>query len=116
MPSVARLVVRQDSLIRSGLCAVCGRPYESVGRGHLLCDGDRTWGHVCLWCAEGGPRRAARRLRQRAARLRRLRERCRVCLRAWGWTGLHQLLADCAAHLDDLAGRVEQSGAWKGLG
>ena len=79
------------------------RPALRVGRAH---------GRVCLECVAGGPLRAAGRLRRRAARLRLLLERCDAGLRSWGWTGLHQLLADCAAALDDLAGRVEQSGTW----
>jgi hypothetical protein len=114
MGTGAGLVASDHGTVQTGRCAVCGWPYESVGRGHMLCDGGRTRGLVCLVCVEGGPLRAADRLRRRAARLRLLLERWDAGLSAWGWTGLYQILAESAASLDDLAGRVEQSRAWPG--
>jgi hypothetical protein len=56
---------------------------------------------------------AAARLRRRAAGARQVMERWRVCLLAWGWTGLHRLLLEYAAYLDGLAGRLERSDAWE---
>ena len=106
------LVSRGHGTVRHGRCLLCRRPYESVGSGWLLESRGLAEGQVCLWCAEGGPGRAALLLRHRAARSRRLAERCRPCLRAWGWTGLHRLLYEYAAALDDLADRLAGQGVW----
>ena len=109
------LVATPHGAIRKGRCAVCRRPYESVGRGHLLLDGGVVRGQVCLWCLEDGRFQAAELLRRRAARVRLLLERFHVGLRAWGWAGLHQLLAEYSAYLDGLAARVEKSAAWPAI-
>jgi hypothetical protein len=63
---------------------------------------------MCLWCAEGGLPQAIRDLRRRADRARRLAERFRPCLHAWGWTGLHRLLHESAAVLEGRADRLAQ--------
>jgi hypothetical protein len=107
-----RVVACRHGAARHGRCAVCGLPCEPAGHGHLLRDGERALGDVCLWCLDGGPLKAAARLRRRAAGARQVMERWRLCLHAWGWTGLHRLLLEYAAYLDALAGRVERSDAW----
>jgi hypothetical protein len=109
------LVASPHGTIRKGRCAICRRPYESVGRGHLLLDGGVARGQVCLWCLEDGRSRAAELLRRRAARVRLLLDRFHHGLRAWGWAGLHRLLAEYAANLDRLAARAEKSGAWTAI-
>ena len=63
------LELRRHGRIRHGHCALCARPYESVGSGWALRCGERR-GYVCVQCLERGPRRAASRLRRRAARNR----------------------------------------------
>jgi hypothetical protein len=112
MSGRVHLVAGYHGTVRHGRCLFCRGPYESVGSGWLLRGRGLPEGQVCLWCAEAGPGRAALHLRRRAARSRRLAERCRPCLWAWGWTGLHRLLHEYAGALDDLADRLAGRDVW----
>ena len=112
MSAGVRLVACEHGTVQHGRCAVCRRPYESVGGGWVLHDGSLRRDYVCLGCFEAGPAGAALTLRRRADRVRRAAERCRPCLRAWGWTGLHRLLHEYAAALDDLADRLAGRDVW----
>ena len=69
MSHTLRLELRLHGKVRHGRCALCARPYESVGSGWALHCGGRR-GYVCVQCLERGPRRATARLRRRAARNR----------------------------------------------
>jgi hypothetical protein len=81
-------------------CTVCRQADESA------------WTGVCSWCLEARPRQAALALRRRAEQVRRLAERCRPCLGAWGWTGLHRLLYEQAAALEDVAEGLVRLAVW----
>ncbi len=107
-----RLMNRTHGTIRHGRCALCGRPYEGVAGGWVLHDGASSWGEVCLWCVEAGPGGVTLLLRRRADRIRRLAERCRPCLGAWGWTGLHRLLHEHATALERLAEDLARHRFW----
>jgi hypothetical protein len=107
MSTPLRLVPCPHAAVGHGRCALCVRPYECTGGGWMLEGGEyRRPRHVCLECVEVGPAWAAQTLRRRAARARRLAERCRPCLGAWRWAGFHRLLLDYAGALDRLADRL----------
>lgn len=93
-------------------CALCGSLCEVIPTRWVLQDHDGRRAYICVRCVEGGPPQAARELRRRAARARRLAERCRPFLYAWGWTGLHRLLHEYAAALDGQAERVARLPGW----
>jgi hypothetical protein len=112
MSTPFRLVRCPHVAIGHGRCALCLGPYECVGGGWALGGEVYRQGHLCLECVAGGPPWAAGTLRRRAARARRLAERCRPALWAWRWAGLHQILLDYAGALDRLADRAEALTAW----
>ena len=91
MTQRVRRLSHDHGIVRPGCCAVCRQADESVRAG------------VCSWCLEARPRQAALALRRRAEQVRRLAQRCRPCLGAWGWTGLHRLLYEQAAALEGMA-------------
>lgn len=107
-----RVITTTHGKVLHGRCVLCRKLYESVGSGWVLSITRGPEDYVCLQCVEYGPRRAARILRARAARVRRLAIACNPCLRAWGWTGLHRLLLEHAAALDALAGRFAERDRW----
>ena len=106
------LASRTHGAIRHGNCVLCRLPYEAVRHGTLLLDGAVPRGEVCLACLEAGPGEAARNLRQRAARSRRLAECCRPSLEAWRWSGLVRLLHEHATALEALADRLARLPGW----
>jgi hypothetical protein len=106
------LASQTHGAVRHGCCALCGRPWESAGASWRLHLGRACWGEVCLCCVEAGPGPVAVLLRRRAAVTRRLAERCRPCLLAWGWTGLQQVLHEYAATLEGLADVLTGRTAW----
>jgi hypothetical protein len=114
MSAKVQLVARADGPIRQGLCCLCGGSCEVARAGVILREGPRLRGPVCLLCREAGPRGAAARVRRRSARVRRLAERCRACLRAWQWDGLLCLFHEYAHTLDRLAARIDELQAWGG--
>jgi hypothetical protein len=81
-------------------CTVCRQADESARAG------------VCSWCLQARPRQAAVALRRRAEQVRLLAQRCQPCLAAWGWTGLHRLLYEQAAALEDAAEGLVRGAAW----
>lgn len=111
MAAEIQLIAREPDLGRQELCFFCGTACERATRGVRLADPD-SGGPICRQCLESGPRRAAIRVRRRAARVRHLvRQAGQLSspgLRLW----MPDILCDHADCLDVLAAQLEAIPGW----
>jgi hypothetical protein len=92
-------------------CALCGERFELAPAVAVLFVDDVPRGYVCRPCLAGGPVAAAVRVRERARRLREQAGQL-VRMRGQAWTNMAQATQERADNWDGLAERVEQLVTW----